>query len=560
MHCCIVFCVQMQTELMGTDHIYNVDTFNEMVPASSDPEYLANTSAAVYQGMKAADPQAVWLMQGWLFRNKFWTEKTVKPYLDAVPNTGMIILDLYTEANPVWSKYDSYYGKPFIWCMLHNFGGRRSLCGNLTRIATGPTADRLVSTMNGIGLTPEAIEQNPVVYEMMLETGWTTEAINVPSWIADYVYGRYGPAGGNPSLQEAWVMLTESVYQYNFPQTFLGILHKSPVIPRAHSRAPRYTEPLDPSIPGYDGMHSPQSKKVSLSYGFAGVTAAWRAMVKGVSTVSEEQSMNTINGPLSYDLVDVGRQVLVDTHNDLVTLVSAAFLRWREGGHNTSTELDVMGKTLLGIVKDLDSLLLTDPNYLLGNWLETAKSWGTNDVERRRMEANARYQITLWGPSGQINDYAEKHWAGLVGTYYYGRWSLWLSTLQNAVKTGKPVDTEKYGADLLSWEQNWCQSNESHTTVPAPGVVAVSQSLVESWAMPSSGSQYKAYPNTVVNKFDIHPGTPLVSKDIDQMKVLCDVEPSCVGFISTGYLKTAVDVRKTLEGCDLYVKIPSNET
>jgi alpha-N-acetylglucosaminidase len=67
----------------------------------------------------------------------------------------MIILDLDSENRPVWQRSESYYGKTFVWCMLHNFGGTRGLYGNLSRIATGPLADHAVtgSTMNGIGIT-----------------------------------------------------------------------------------------------------------------------------------------------------------------------------------------------------------------------------------------------------------------------------------------------------------------------------------------------------------------------------------------------------------------------
>ena len=31
---------------------------------------------------------------------------------------------------------------------------------------------------------------------------------------------------------------------------------------------------------------------------------------------------------------------------------------------------------------------------------------------------NARNQITLWGPKGEIVDYARKQWAGLIDLYY----------------------------------------------------------------------------------------------------------------------------------------------
>ncbi len=38
---------------------------------------------------------------------------------------------------------DSYFGKPFVWCLLHNGGGNRAIYGNLTLIANEP-----INTMN----------------------------------------------------------------------------------------------------------------------------------------------------------------------------------------------------------------------------------------------------------------------------------------------------------------------------------------------------------------------------------------------------------------------------
>lgn len=42
--------IALQTEIYGTDHIYNCDTYNEMLPPTSDPTYLKAASTAVYQG------------------------------------------------------------------------------------------------------------------------------------------------------------------------------------------------------------------------------------------------------------------------------------------------------------------------------------------------------------------------------------------------------------------------------------------------------------------------------------------------------------------------------
>ena len=52
----------------GTDHYYNADAFNEMDPTSTDLTFLANTNAKIYEAMTTEDTQAVYIMQGWLFR------------------------------------------------------------------------------------------------------------------------------------------------------------------------------------------------------------------------------------------------------------------------------------------------------------------------------------------------------------------------------------------------------------------------------------------------------------------------------------------------------------
>ena len=51
---------------------------NEMEPKESDDAFLNASSAAVYAAMSGADPDAIWLMQGWLFHETFWNPKTMK--------------------------------------------------------------------------------------------------------------------------------------------------------------------------------------------------------------------------------------------------------------------------------------------------------------------------------------------------------------------------------------------------------------------------------------------------------------------------------------------------
>ena len=46
----------------------------------------------------------------------------------------MIVLDLFSEVSPVYNRFESYFGQPFIWCMLHNYGGVVDWYGTVDRV------------------------------------------------------------------------------------------------------------------------------------------------------------------------------------------------------------------------------------------------------------------------------------------------------------------------------------------------------------------------------------------------------------------------------------------
>lgn len=46
----------------------------------------------------------------------------------------MIILDLFSEAEPQYSRFESFYGHYYIWNMLHDFGGNNYLFGTLYNV------------------------------------------------------------------------------------------------------------------------------------------------------------------------------------------------------------------------------------------------------------------------------------------------------------------------------------------------------------------------------------------------------------------------------------------
>ncbi|XP_053121685.1 alpha-N-acetylglucosaminidase [Hemicordylus capensis] len=410
----------------GTDHVYSADTFNEMRPLSSDPTYLTKVSAAVFRSMTGADPSAVWLMQGWLFQHQpdFWQPAQVRALLQGVPLGRMVVLDLFAESKPVYSWTESFYGQPFIWCMLHNFGGNHGLFGTAESINHGPFAARdfLNSTMVGIGLTPEGIEQNDVMYELMTDLGWRKEPVDLQHWVTEYATQRYGT--GNAEATAAWQLLLRSVYNCS------GACVN-------HNRSPL--------------VHRPSLRmNTELWYNQSDVYEAWRLLQSSASELGA-------SSPFCYDLVDVTRQAMQQ-------LVSNYYLELKQAfqGHMLSQLLTTGGVLVYDLLPELDSLLASDGRFLLGRWLEAARLMATSDKEAELYDLNARNQLTLWGPNGNILDYANKQFGGLVLDYYGVRWSLFVSTLVECLNTGTPFHQSQFNQAVFQVERGFIYNGKRY--------------------------------------------------------------------------------------------------
>jgi alpha-N-acetylglucosaminidase len=76
-----------QTSEFGTDHVYNCDSFNENTPPTGDLTYLANVGQSIYKAMTDSDPDAIWLLQGWMFYfDHYWIDtERVRSLLTSIP-------------------------------------------------------------------------------------------------------------------------------------------------------------------------------------------------------------------------------------------------------------------------------------------------------------------------------------------------------------------------------------------------------------------------------------------------------------------------------------------
>eukprot|EP00057_Strongylocentrotus_purpuratus_P022811 XP_011677285.1 PREDICTED: alpha-N-acetylglucosaminidase [Strongylocentrotus purpuratus] len=432
----------MSEEFNGTDHIYNADTFNENQPRSNDSAYLSAASRGVYQGIVEGDPQGVWLMQGWLFqKTDFWGPSQIKALLHGVPIGRMIVLDLFAEARPIYNATQSFYGQPFIWCMLHNFGGNTGLYGKLDAVNKFPFEARQFnsSTMIGMGLTPEGILQNYVMYNFLTDMTWRSESMNVSKWIEEYSGRRYSPESGHSEeAAKAWAILQATVYN-------------NTGIDKDHQHAVPVVRP------------SNKTKSV-IWYDYTEVAKAWGFLLQASETLGTSSLFR-------YDLVDVTRNVLQDLAFDFYEQIMVSFHA------KNITAIRGNGTLLCNLILDMDNITSSHQDWLLGTWLEDAKSLATNHKEESLYEYNARNQITVWGPRGEHLDYANKQWGGLLRSYYYNRWQLFVQFLDGCIELHVPYDQSKFDMRSFIMETEWTNSTEKFPTKPVGDTVSISRAL-----------------------------------------------------------------------------------
>ena len=431
--------MEEQAKRFGTDHLYAADTFIEMRPPSDDPKYLADLAGAVYEGMTGSDPEAIWVLQGWLFVNNpaFWKPPQAKALFGAVPDERMIVLDLMCERTPTWSKTEAFYGKPWLWCNIQNFGCTVHLSGALNKISNNPQTIRRQpesGKLAGLGFVNEGLGYNPVVYDLMFEMAWRDQPVDLEQWLADYALNRYGKQ--NENARRAWEILGATVYN-----------------------GPYYTRSVVDRVP-----HLRQV--AAAPYDNAQLAEAWRALM----AASDELGAVDAFG---FDLVNVARQVLSNYANVLHRALIEA---------SKTKDADALKKAsgqFLQLIDDMDELLATRKEFLLGCWLQDAKRWGTTEAERARFEWNARRVLTLWGQGPAIDDYARKEWSGMLGGYYLKRWQQYLHEVEKSFSRGEPLDEEKFRKELRQWMTDWSDRRANYPTQPRGDSIQVAKRL---WA------------------------------------------------------------------------------
>ncbi|KAK6249436.1 hypothetical protein SCA6_003441 [Theobroma cacao] len=484
------FIKEQLKEYGKTSHIYNCDTFDENTPPVDDPEYITSLGVAIFSGMQSGDVNAMWLMQGWLFSyDPFWRPPQMKALLHSVPLGKLVVLDLFAEVKPIWITSEQFYGVPYIWkivkchnvlsfrllrCMLHNFAGNIEMYGILDAIASRPI-EALISensTMVGIGMSMEGIEQNPIVYDLMSEMAFQHKKVDVEAWIKLYIARRYGQS--IPSISDAWSILyrtlyncTDGAYDKNrdvivaFPDVSPSFIS----LPR--ERYHHYGKPtsrravLSEKTDAYDQPH--------LWYSTSEVIRALELFITSGDALS---ASNTYR----YDLVDLTRQALAKYANELfLEIIDAYELK-------DVNRVTTLSQKFLELVEDMDTLLACHDGFLLGPWLESAKQLAQNKEEEKQFEWNARTQITMWFDNTKeeaslLRDYGNKYWSGVVGDYYGPRAAIYFRVLIESLENGEDFKVKKWRGEWIKLTNDWQKSRKVYPVESNGNALTISRWL-----------------------------------------------------------------------------------
>lgn len=410
--------IKKYQELYGECNYFLADSFNEMNPPVSEStknEELREYGRVIYQTIAESSPNATWVMQGWMFGHSksFWTPSAVKSFLQDVPKDKLLIQDFGNDRYDVWKSLEAFYGKQWIFGFVHNYGGTNPVFGDFgfyNDVVTKLLNDKEHGNLMGLGVMPEGIHNNSVIYEYLYDLAWNQQQDDFHSWINEYLKNRYGKV--EQSMVADWEMLAQSVYGVKYWE------------PRWWNGAGSYIHNKRPSL------------KVSEEYEFPGDQQVLKSVLKHyVGWVSNEPD----NYLMAYDLAELSRHFFAIETDNLIRKATKAY------NDKKTEEGDKLVANVGQLMTLLDKVAGFHTNQQLYTWCKQAsKLPGPKDLYLR----NAKQQVTVWGGEA-LKDYSSREWQGLIKDYYWPRWKMFFEGL----KSGDAP--EELTTEIVEWEHRW---------------------------------------------------------------------------------------------------------
>ncbi len=433
---------QAQTGIFGEAKFLAADPFHE--GGNLEGIDLASCGRAIHAAMLVDNPSATWVLQSWL-------ENPRQPMIDALDKSKLLVLDLHCEGDENWRLRNQFNHTPWLWCTIQNWGGNVGLGGDLEGMRAKPAkafaeAGPGRGEMRGLGALMEGSETQPLLWAMFFQHAWRSDAPELGPWLSDYARRRYGATSA--AARQALQIELETFYA---PAGGVDsvVCARPSLEPWPKARFWGSTQPR------YDTTR---------------LVEGWRLMLDAAAACQASEGYR-------YDLTDLGRQVLAD----LAVRYHRAILQAYE--HRDAAAVARLSGRMLDLLRDLDELLATRREFLLGAWLADARRSGVTKAEQDLCERGARELLTIWSThESEVVDYANREWSGLVGTFYFARWQTWFNALQAALAAGQPVEVAAVRARIDADDRAWTQRHDAYSAEPRGETVEVSRRLFEKYS------------------------------------------------------------------------------
>ncbi|GAA5205233.1 alpha-N-acetylglucosaminidase [Microbacterium kyungheense] len=455
-----------QRELLGdpgAEPWFAVDPYIESLPPTGEPEELARAGVGVHRALAAVHPRATWLLQGWPFHyhRDFWSTERIAAYLSGVPHDRLVLIDLWGEHAPMWRG--GMHGRRWIWTAVHNFGGRFALFGDLRGLAADVAELSALRPegLEGVGLAPEAIENNTVFYEAAADAVWRD--VDVDAWLDEFAVQRYGVE--DPAAREAWRLLGATLYGPGRTRSI-----PSPVIARPWTAsAPFATQRLAgealPTAPTRMSANIDAENDPAVLGDLPVIAHAARLLI-GLGDRARHREA------LEHDVVELTGHVIAQRLRPHIRGVLAA------AAAHDGAELRAHAARLHEDLRTLDELAATRPESRVSTWIAAARSWGGDVAEADAMERDARSLVSVWGhQTSGLHDYSGRHWSGLVRDLYIPRWDAWAAWLADAADDVTAPDEAVLQARIVQLEESWRGAIGSDDTSSAPPLAVAAAAL-----------------------------------------------------------------------------------
>ncbi|WP_283692914.1 alpha-N-acetylglucosaminidase TIM-barrel domain-containing protein [Clostridium perfringens] len=409
---------EKQKEVFGdVTNFYGVDPFHE----GGNTGDLDNGKIyeIIQNKMIEHDNDAVWVIQN-------WQGNPSNNKLEGLTKKDQaMVLDLFSEVSPDWNRLEER-DLPWIWNMLHNFGGRMGMDAAPEKLATEiPKALANSEHMVGIGITPEAINTNPLAYELLFDMAWTRDQINFRTWTEDYIERRYGKT--NKEILDAWNIILDTAYK------------------KRNDYYQGAAESIINARPGF-GIKS------ASTWGHSKIVYDKSEFEKAIEIFAKNYDEFKDSDAFLYDFADILKQLLANSAQEYYEVMCNAY----NNGNGEKFKF-VSGK-FLELIKLQERVLSTRAEFLIGNWIEDARTMlkDADDWTKDLFEFNARALVTTWGSrnnadGGGLKDYSNRQWSGLTEDYYYARWEKWINGLQTELDGGAKAPN----IDWFKMEYDW---------------------------------------------------------------------------------------------------------